>query len=154
MSKSNLTFAVAEKKDFDYILDNLWARGQEEADNYAIRTKEELHDRLAQMAKEHGYVVRFSSGEPVAAFGAHVIEKELYSTWFIATDRFDEAVLSVTKFLRGFIREKIHTRPQAELQLISAVVNPLAPRWFKMLGFEKEGEPKGVFTRYLYKGPR
>lgn len=145
-----LNFDAVTEADIDFIVDNFWARGEEEAVLYGLKDKNEVKRYLLGVSKKYGFCLK-TEGEPVAAFGAASYDGHNYNTWFIATDRFTEQALGITKFLRGFIKEKLAEHPEAELHLISAVGHPDAGRWFNALGFERM-KPNGVFSTYRYVG--
>ena len=146
---TELNFAHITPEDLQFIIDKLWDRGVEEAVLYGLKTPEELYQHFIGVSRQHGYCLKVGD-EPVAAFGVTPPKGKKYSTWFIATERFSEAGLGITKFLRGFVRERLAEHPEAELELVSAVGHPDATRWFNALGFTQQGAPNGVFTRYLY----
>lgn len=142
-------FSHVTPEDIDFILTNLWARGEEEAVLYGLKSKEEMKRHLLGMTHKYGSCLSIGA-EPVAAFGGNSSDDHHYTTWFIATDKFVEYGLGITKFLRGFVRERLTERPDAELELISATGHPDAARWFNTLGFVRKGSPNGVFTTYIY----
>lgn len=150
MKNDMLKFATLTPDDVDFIINRLWQRGEEEAVLWGLKSKEEHRAHLLSMAKKHGYCLSGHDDEPIAAFGVcEPPDGITYSTWFIATDRFTEVGLSITKFLRGFIREKLKGHPEAEIELISAVSHADAGRWFQILGFEYKDSER-VFSRYVY----
>lgn len=144
-----LVFSHVKPEDIDFILTNLWARGEEEAVLYGLKSKEEMSRHLLGMSHKYGFCLSAGT-EPVAAFGGNSSDGHRYTTWFIATDKFVDHALGITKFLRGFIRERISERSDAELELISATGHPDAGRWFNALGFVRKCPPNGVFTTYSY----
>lgn len=146
-----ITYGRMEPEDLDWIIDNLWARGEGEMRAHGIFDKADLKTRLISMGHEHAYCLKLYD-EPVAAFGAYKVHGlKMYSTWFVATDSFVEAAFPITRFMKGFVRDSVNAHPGYDLELISAVDNLDAPRWFKLLGFEPVEPSEGVFTRYLYK---
>lgn len=146
-----LAFDKVTEDDIDFIINSLWARGEEEAVLYGLKTKDEVKRYLLGVSKNYGFVLRAPGEEPVAAFGAESYDGRNYNTWFIATERFTEQALGITKFLRGFIKERLAERPDAQLNLISAVGHPDAVRWFNALGFDRV-KINGVFSTYRYVG--
>ena len=144
-----LVFSHVTPQDIDFIIGSLWQRGEEEAVLYGLKSREEMNRHLLGMSKKHGYCISVGT-EPVAAFGANSHDDQRYTTWFIATERFTEHALGITKFLRGFIRERVAENPDAELELLSATGHPDAVRWFNALGFVRKGPPNGVFVTYRY----
>lgn len=144
-----LIFSHVTPKDIDFILDNLWSRGADEAIMYGLKNKEEMSRHLLGMSHKYGFCLSLGV-EPVAAFGGDSADGNHYTTWFVATDKFTDHALGITKFLRGFIKTRIMERPDAELELISATGHPDASRWFNTLGFVRKGPPNGVFTTYVY----
>lgn len=148
-----LALHTLNDNDIDFIVNHLWQRGEEEAVFYGLKNKEELRVHIIGMSQQYGYCFRVDD-EPVAAFGAAHSRDDNYSTWFIATDRFEEVGKQITRFLRGFVKEKVSARPNATLELISAVGHPDAERWFRILGFQLQKPRNGVFSRYLYTRPQ
>ena len=146
-------FSAVTSDDIKSILDNLWDRGEEEAFLFGLKNRDEMAAYLTGAAKKHGYCLK-SKGVPVAAFGAERKEPDKYVTWFIATDRFTEEALGITRFLRGFIKDKLASRPDAKMELVSAVGHPDAERWFNVLGFRHMPERRqGLFRTYIYERP-
>lgn len=144
-----LVFSHVTPADIDFILTNLWARGEEEAVLYGLKSKEEMGRHLLGMSHKYGFCLTDGT-TPVAAFGGNSSDDHRYTTWFIATDKFVDHAIGITKFLRGFIKTRVMERPDAELELISATGHPDAARWFNTLGFVRKGAPNGVFTIYQY----
>lgn len=145
-----LHFGIATPLDISIVIEKLWDRGVAEAERFGFKSHSELLAFLTSAATEHGYVLKIEE-MPVAVFGARHLRDNIYSTWFMATGRFDEAGAPITRFLRGFIREKLDEHPGAKIELSSAVDHPEADRWFKVLGFHPAGQPQGLFRRYDYK---
>lgn len=146
-----LHFNLATPDDIDAVVSGLWDRGAREASNYGFKTKDQIREYLKGMCDSHAYVLAIDNAR-IAAFGACAVRRNVYSTWFIATDRFSEAGAPITRFLRGFIREKLFEHPGAQIEMSSAVDHPDAERWFKILGFERVPDKEhGVFLQYIYK---
>lgn len=142
-----LTFSSVEPDDISQVIKGLWKRGQKEATLFGITNKEELLEYLLACSSEYGFTLKVGE-EPIAVFGAAGHDNK-YNSWFVATDRFAEVGRSATLFLRGFLRDKVRNRPDAELSMFSAVEHPDAERWFSLLGFEKV-DREGFMTIYKY----
>lgn len=147
-----LHYSTMSLPDLDTVLARLWKRGEDEAERYGLSDRETLRQRILAMAQEHAYVLRIGE-DPVCVFGAAKCVNNVYCTWFIATDRFGEAAMGITRFLRRFIMDKLAQNPGAVLELISAVDHPHAERWFSILGFKMAEPPTRLFTKYYYQKP-
>ena len=146
-----MRFTRLKPDDVYYVADNLWARGRKEAETYGIKDNALLVRRFLELSTEYGYTVWFED-KPVAVFGAYLDpEDDKYYTWFLATEEFGNVGVSLTRFLRGFIRDRKAEKPTAVLELWSAVDHPKARKWFEVLGFEYL-EPSGKFHLYRYTG--
>ena len=145
----SLSFGRVTPEDIQHVLNGLWTRGEKEAVKAGFTSREQLMAYLLSVSGEYGYTMR-TDDEPVAVFGATMSEGK-YFTWFVATERFSEIGKQATRFLKGFIKERVAGRPDAHLEMISAVEHPEAEKWFNLLGFFKYPEVKqGIFTRYVY----
>ena len=155
MTKAKLTSRPTAEQDIAFIALNLWDRGDVEIRNYGLHSREHLKDHLFGMFSHSRYHSEclLDGEEPVAVFGAYQIGDNDFSTWFIATERFQEFGLQITRYLTRFIKAEINTRPPGVyLELVSSSEHPHAPEWFKAIGFEKKKEQGTAFTTYVYKG--
>lgn len=147
----SLNFAKVQPEDIKIVVKNMWERGQRESKVYGFDNTEDIMAYLLSLSGEYGYVMKVGD-EPIAVFGA-ARHEEKYSTWFVATERFNEVGKQATLFLNGFIKERVKDRPDAELEMISAVEHPEAERWFAALGFALI-EKDGLFSKYKYRRNR
>jgi len=151
----SLVFEKVSSGDIQFVVGKLWDRGEKEAAKAGFDSKEQLLAHLLSLSGEYAYALKVEE-EPVAVFGATTSNRgQLYYSWFIATDQFNKVGKQATRFLRGFIKERVKGRPDARLEMMSAVDHPEAEKWFKFIGFRKlEEESEGVFSRYIYEEKR
>lgn len=147
-----LTEGPATPSGIAYVAKHLWGRGSDEVTLYGLKTQQDLEKHLCGMLNQYSVMLKLDD-TPVAVFGANKLRQDHYSTWFIATEAFTAAGLSITRYVRRFLKEKTEAGPKgARVELVSAVGHPDALRWFKALGFEWQYN-QGPFSHYLYKGP-
>lgn len=144
----SLQFERSKPSDITDVVIGLWERGEQEARVAGFGDREALLAYLLSISGEYSYTMKVGN-EPVAVFGA-THHGEVYHSWFMATERFNEVGKQATRFLNGFVKERVQSRPDATLEMLSAVDHPDAERWFLLLGFKKVGEKDGIFTRYRY----
>lgn len=143
----NVVFSQVGPDDIVKVASGIWRRGEEEAEAFGLE-KSSIIQYLIEASKEHGFVMKVHD-EPIAVFGASRAGDH-YNSWFIATNRFEEVGKAATRFLKGFVSEKITQHPDAELRMVSGVSHPDAERWFKLLGFEFINK-EGPFSHYIYR---
>jgi hypothetical protein len=78
----------------------------------------------------------------VAVFGGFKTDEKTYSTWFLASDRFPQECLKVTRAAKQMIADGVAKGLRADT--FSIGTDERAKRWFKMLGLH-EVEP-GHYT--------
>lgn len=144
----NLTCSTLSKHDIEYVVERTWARGEEEAIVCGVEDKKAWVQRFTDMAVEYGFVLRLE-GEAVAVLGATQI-RDVYYTFFAATDVFERIGRRATLFLVKFLKARVAERPGVRLELGSACNHPKAREWFEVLGFELI-ERQGLLSRYVYK---
>lgn len=118
----------------------MWGRGREELTALGIHPR----DWVA------GWMERIARGD-ATAFGSHAIlgcdrESEgICSTAFQASQSFEGPVgLSITKEMRRAIPALMRDRGIHTACVYSLCVDPGAPKWFRLLGFEEDTEYKGA----------
>lgn len=118
----------------------MWARGREELTNLGIHPREWIDGWFKRIQREDA-----------VAFGEHAIlgwdlESEgVCSTAFQASTSFESpAGLSVTKAMRRAIPILMRERGVRMACVYSLCVDPGAPKWFRLLGFDEDTDYTGV----------
>lgn len=146
-----MTFSVKELRPEHVraVVDAAWQRGKDEAEVYGVSEAQKMTELLWQQANEYGYAL-FHDDVLIAVFGAAFSSADnAYATWFLATDDLLKVGRHATYWLRGFVKERTHERPDAKLKIMTAANHPEADRWFRALGFSLM-EDDGRFKHYLY----
>ena len=114
-----------------YVWEHLWARGKEEFARLGISESEALQRVTSYLQYENGCLQ--ADGVPVCVFGM-CPDGDTWCTWFQATDAFDEHAAEVTSYLY----DENELRPQIT-RVYSVLVHPKAEKWFRCIGFERDG---------------
>lgn len=139
--------------DIAYVFKRLWDRGQREIEKLSGYADYSAAARIfMNLESEHRYSF-YCNGKPVAVFGAvpsKNTQDGIYSTWFLATEKFTDIARGATRTLKKLLEEKTKDPSCKVLKLVSAVDHPKSDRWFKMLGFTLDRE-EGNIRFYEYK---
>lgn len=116
-----------------FLWNHLWARGREECARLGCSLALGF-DALANFVGRGDAVMLYAALRPVFVLGA-MPEGAGYVTFFAATDEFEQHASTITRVLRRFARDYF----RAPLYIYSVLVHPQAERWFRALGFERDG---------------
>lgn len=134
--------------DIEYVIENIWARGRKEAEQYGIISKEAMITYLVSRPREFAWTICVDE-EPVVVLGADKEPDGSHYTWFVATERFTEFGAEITRLLLGLLKKELLARPDIDLKIRSLSDHPKADGWFKRLGFTQLPQ-EGVFKAYRY----
>lgn len=126
------TEAPASAEAIGYVLEHLWSRGREELVRLGI-DRADAPAYFAMLAGKGQSGALLADGEPILVAGI-CPEPGGFFTWFQATDKFDEHALHITRRMRAVARA--HPQP---VRVYSVLCHPLAERWFKAMGFVRDG---------------
>jgi hypothetical protein len=132
--------------DISYVVANAWERGKTELEMLGLDAERAV-SQFVDFTKKGGSWVGVVDDVPVAVTGI-VTDDPTPFTWFQATDGFHENASRITRQLR--LGVKAH---QGDLYIYSVCVHPDTEKWFKVLGFVRDGwtglTPAG-FTLYRF----
>jgi hypothetical protein len=129
------------------VVNRLWLRGRIEALEFGVSSVDVLLDALAvNVGSRYSFCVS-ADDDPVIAFGATEVEPEQFTSWFIATDGFENVGIQATRLVRSFLKARRAERPNATLRMTSKAPHPSAERWFRLIGFEPLGKGEYVLRK-------
>lgn len=134
--------------DIDFVLANLWERGEREAKKFNMQSKAEIGRYMHGLPREFAWTI-WHGYSPLAVLIAAKSEDGKHYTTFIATDMFPKAGLTATCILNRLFRKELAANPDIALEVWSASDHPMADKWFKVIGLEPAGH-NGAFK--VYKG--
>lgn len=146
MSTFRLTDASPEA--VDYVLTNLWERGEQEFALLGI-TKEQAAGFIARQ-RDVGLptMAGWIDSDPVFISGlTHADDPSGMVTWFQATELFTPYVHPITHALREAMERTATAYNLAYIEIHSPCVHPKSGRWFKALGFDLDVD------RHVAQGP-
>lgn len=149
-----VTVREGTEEDIRYVYDRLWYRGMREIQNFGHADIAGAAKIFLSLPAEHRYAFCVNT-KPVAVFGAVPSANthgSVYSTWFLATDKFPKVARQATRILKRLIEQKTVEENVKILKLISASDHPKAAKWFTMLGFRLTKQ-QGALQFYEYEIP-
>jgi len=124
--------------DLLYVADNM--RDMDKKEIYSTRWEEDPESLVDSIMSygNFGWVVGTDDGIPIAAFGAIPIWPGSWQVWMFATDRWDEASLWVTRFIKKVMIPSIADSGWNRAECKSIEGYDVAHRWLEMLGATHE----------------
>jgi len=156
-----MTFQVqhADNEAIEFVLNNLWERGQEELQIIGITPGIAAETILARRERGEPTFSFRAGDEPVFIAGlTRTDDPQAMATWFQATEAFNEHAREITCRLRQGIEDIARAHNLTYVEIFSACVHPKTGRWFKALGFDldldyhcraKTGAPMYRFVRHF-----
>lgn len=142
-------------RDLLFIAEHLRERDREEL--FATRYGNNVED-LARDATMAGAMrwAAYADEEPVAAFGAVPRWPGVWTAWAYGTDRFPEAILTITRHIRRFMLPALYNSGVHRVDALALAAHTDARRWLESLGAEQEflldkyGRSGETFVSYVW----
>lgn len=121
--------------DIDYVLGNLWERGEDEL-SYLADGKDQVRKALMQFKdKDDLCWAVYTEDKPTVIFGAHPKGDGGYFTWFLSTEDFSRCWKILTRMMIKLIDLCADATGWTYLEVMSASQHPKAGKWFEKMGF-------------------
>lgn len=105
---------------------------------------------------KHSAMIAYKDGEPVAIMGAIPLHPGVCSAYMLATSRFPEVVLTVTKWARKVFFPGLRRIGVHRVEALSISTYHKTHRWIEAIGAKKEqvvlrfGRNQENFIRFVY----
>jgi hypothetical protein len=92
--------------------------------------------KRAKLCKDHGFLKVIKDGHtPMAIFGA-IKDKQVYRTWFIATEDFFAKKITCAKVVAREIARTQARMPHMTFEAYTKPQHPQFQKWFRVIGFK------------------
>jgi|GEM_PF-2019850 len=133
---STMRVSEASPDAVDFVMENLWQRGQEELAILGIETEVARGIIAHQRAIGMPNMAIWIDDEPVIICGVmRTDHPHGMATWFQATEMFTPFMRPITAQLRESLERTALAFGLEFLEIISPCVHPKTGRWFRALGF-------------------
>ncbi len=123
-------------EDVDYVLRNLWRRGQDEITVMGL-TIPDVRTLLSKVDQNISFAIHGEEEEPLVVMGAFSLGDGEYSTWFMAVELERRQLIEMVRLCRAVILDKAKDLKVNRINCYSPCIHPRAPEWFKAIGFHE-----------------
>lgn len=136
MNDSRFDVQGADNDAVEFVLNNLWARGEAELEILGIPKAKAAEMILERRDRGEPTFSFRADGEPIFIAGlTRSDDPQGMATWFQATEGFNEYSREITVRLREGIERAAEANNLTFVEIFSVCVHPKTGRWFRALGF-------------------